>query len=64
MDGWMHGWNLIHPNILKDVCSWRTTTTTAPPTGQARLLLLLLLVDKKKGKWKKLNLFVCGCGFC
>jgi hypothetical protein len=36
--------------------------TTNKPTGQA--LLLLLVVHKKKGKWKKLNLFVCGCGFC
>jgi hypothetical protein len=26
--------NLIHPNILKDVYTWRTTTTTAPPTNQ------------------------------
>jgi hypothetical protein len=39
-------------------------TTTNKPTGLVLLLLLLLLVHKKKGKWKSLNLFVCGCGFC
>jgi hypothetical protein len=33
-------------------------STTNKPKGQA------LEVHKKKGKWKKLNLFVCGCGFC